>query len=58
MAVSPWAKLTKRRLASYTLPNPENSPLLNRQRRGKRGFIHRANLRYMDALRTEEFRWP
>ena len=50
MAVSPWAELTKRRLASYTLPNPEGNALLDRQRRGKRMFILGANQDYQDYL--------
>ena len=55
MAVSPWEELTKRRQASYSFRHLYGNTLLNQQRRGKRRFIHRANLRYMDALRTEVF---
>ena len=49
MAVSPWAELTKRRLASYTLPNPEGNALLDRQRRGKRMFIRRGKLMFVQG---------
>jgi len=53
MAVSPWEELTKRRQASYSFRHLYGNTLLNQQRRGKRRYIQEANIRYMDALRTE-----
>ena len=57
MALTPEEELTKRRLASYSFRHLYGNTLLNQQRRGKRGYIREANIRYMDALSTEVFNY-